>query len=120
MAMRRFRNNGKRSKYGNVKVTLDGIMFDSRKEAERYAELKMMEKAGVISNLQLQVKYPIIESYLNKVTGRWTQPTYYVADFVYIDEYGNQVIEDVKGYKTPEYRLKKKLMESKDLYIKET
>lgn len=87
---------GKR-KYGNIKTIVDGIKFDSKKEAKRYGELKLMEKAGEISVLRLQVKF-----ILSVCT--------YVADFVYYDKTKHLIVEDCKGVKTPVYRLKKKMM----------
>lgn len=90
-------------KYRAIPTLVDGIRFDSRKEAERYSMLRLLERNGEISNLQLQVSYPIIVSGQKICT--------YRADFVYADEVtGQVVVEDVKGMVTPVYRLKKKLM----------
>ena len=106
---------GKRnSKYHNKKVVIDGIKFDSTKEGNRYRELKLMLKAGEIYNLRLQVPYELVP----KVTGR--EPTTgrmvterrmtYVADFVYVDRRtGKEVVEDAKGFRTPEYKCKRKI-----------
>lgn len=102
----------KKNKYGNVKCELDGIMFDSKKERQRYAELLMMSKAGVIKELELQKSFTLQPAFRDK-HGHKHQPIRYVADFVYIDEQGNQVIEDVKSEGTRKnqlYRLKKKMM----------
>lgn len=97
----------KASKYRAVKTTVDGITFDSKREADRYSELKIMQKAGVIRDLRLQVKFPFFTDSI-----RPTKPTFnYVADFVYISG-DHEVIEDCKGFKTPVYRLKKKLIET--------
>lgn len=93
----------KRSKYGAKKTIVDGITFDSMAEAARYGALKIIEAAGLISDLRLQVRYDIT------VNGR--KVCRYVADFVYIEN-GKEVVEDVKGMKTPVYNLKKKLMEA--------
>lgn len=90
-----------RAKYRNKKTVVDGIKFDSQREATRYSVLKIMQAAGVISDLRLQVPYVI------NVNG--LKVCKYVADFVYIDK-GHEVVEDVKGMKTPTYNLKKKLM----------
>jgi len=91
-----------RSKFKNKKVTLEcGTKFDSRKEARRYKEIKLLERAGVVKDLQLQVPFQI------EVNGM--SICKYVADFAYNEE-GAQVVEDTKGFLTPEYKLKKKLM----------
>ena len=103
-------NYTKQNKYHNKKVIYDGIKFDSTKEKNRYIGLKQLEKLGVIQNLQRQVKYELQPSFkLNKKTIRSIT---YVADFVYIQD-GVEVIEDVKGMRTKEYLLKKKLFEYK-------
>ena len=101
--------NGKKSKYGSNKIVVDGIKFDSVKEATRWQELKILEKAGEVSNLQRQVKYEVlpVQRDKGKVLER---PVYYIADFVYTDTDGNTVCEDTKGYKTKEYIIKRKLM----------
>lgn len=93
----------KRSKYGNKKVIVDGIKFDSKREAQRYGALQLMLKAGLISNLRLQVPY--------QITVNGMKVCKYVADFVYEDK-GVEIVEDVKGMKTPIYNLKKKLMKA--------
>lgn len=101
------------SKYNSRKTVIDGIKFDSVKEANRYAELKLMERAGLISHLQRQVKFELIPK-----CGKERSSTY-IADFVY-QENGSTVVEDVKGVKTPEYILKRKLMNwVHDIQIKE-
>lgn len=104
------------SKYHNQKT--DG--FDSKKERDRYFELKLMERAGQISNLRRQVRFTIIPKqfdYRGKVLFR---ERYYVADFVYIQN-GRQIVEDTKGYRTDVYRMKKALMyERHGILIKET
>ena len=85
------------SKYGSRKVTVDGVTFDSRKEYFRWHELSLLEKSGVISQLQRQVRFELIPS--QKVDGKVVErPVHYVADFVY-KENGHTVVEDVKGYK---------------------
>ena len=96
------------NKYHNVKTVVNGIKFDSRKEAERYNELKMLERCGVISNLELQKKFEICpKKYANK------RARYYVADFVYVEN-GQKVIEDTKSFITKKnavYSLKKALVQ---------
>ena len=92
------------SKYGSVKtVTTDGIKHDSIKEANRWCELKLLERAGVIQDLQRQVKYELIP----KQEGE--RAVYYIADFVYTEN-GKKVVEDVKGMRTKEYKIKQKMM----------
>ncbi len=98
------------NKYRSKKTVVDGITFDSRLEARRYQELKLMERAGEIFGLQLQVKYVLIPSQKldNKVVERAVT---YVADFVYtLKSSGESVVEDTKGMKTKEYIIKRKLM----------
>lgn len=89
-------------KYSNRKTKLDGICFDSKKEAERYAELNLLQKSGAISNLRLQVPFELLPKTKDERSVK------YIADFVY--QTGEQtVVEDVKGYRTREYILKRKL-----------
>jgi hypothetical protein len=91
----------RKSKYGNVKTRVDGILFDSKKEAKRYLELKTLEKAGLIRGLVLQ--YPVQVVANDKVMFKW------IADFVYYE--GNErIFEDVKGVRTNVYRLKAKIL----------
>ena len=98
------------TKYHNIKKTVDGIKFDSKAEAERYVELKLMQRAGHISGLQLQPEFELIPRY--KKNGKTVRKTVYIADFMYTDNYTDEtVIEDVKGVKTAVYKLKKKLFE---------
>lgn len=96
------------TKYHNIPTTIDGIRFDSRKEANRFYQLRLMERAGEISNLRRQVEYELIPAQKTPA-GRAVRPVKYVADFVY-DDHGKTVVEDVKGVKTPEFKLKSKLM----------
>lgn len=112
-----------RNKYHNKKVFLDGITFDSVKEARRYSELILLEKAGKISNLQRQWKYVLIPSQYAEVDGKRKcieRECTYVADFVYLQD-GEIIVEDTKGFRTPEYKIKRKLMLFlKGIRIKET
>lgn len=108
------------SKYHNTQCSLDGIRFDSIKEMNRYAELKIMEKGGVIKNLRLQVPYTLIPAEKDDRGKTRERAVKYVADFVY-EEDGKTVVEDVKGVKTSVYKIKRRLM--KYIYgieIKET
>jgi hypothetical protein len=89
------------SKYFARRVIVDGNKFHSKKEAKRYGELKILEKAGKITNLRLQVRYKIVVQ------------SVYVADFVYDDlDRDSHIVEDAKGYRTREYLRKKKLMKA--------
>lgn len=98
------------SKYGNKKVTINGITFDSQAEAERYEELLWLDKAGTIEGLKRQVPFEIIPALVLPDGTKWSK-TEYVADFRYYDHDKHQwVTEDVKGYKTDVYKLKRKLM----------
>lgn len=106
------------SKYHAKKATVDGITFDSRKEADRYLTLKAMEEEGSIRDLRRQVRYELVPAF--DVDGRHYRPVFYVADFVYVED-GKEVVEDVKGMKTDVYRLKSKLFARRyGMGIKET
>lgn len=94
------------SKYHAKKTTVDGITFDSRKEADRYLTLKAMEEEGLIRDLRRQVRYELVPAF--DVDGRHYRPVCYIADFVYRED-GREVVEDVKGMVTDVYRLKSKL-----------
>lgn len=110
----------KESKYHSKKVKVDGIEFDSKKEAKRYQELKILKSAGVIECLELQKVFELQPSF--KKNGKTYRKITYKADFSYFDnEKGKYIIEDVKGFKTEVYKLKKKMFEYKfkDIEIKE-
>ena len=93
------------AKYNNIKTTINGHKFDSKKEANRYLELREMEIRGEISELELQVKYPL--------TANGKIVCSYICDFRYVMKgVITYTIEDVKGVKTPLYRLKNKLMKA--------
>jgi len=97
----------KRSKYGNVKTVVDGITFDSKKEAQYYSDLKWREKAGQVDDIQLQPVFPVSINGIKVFT--------YRADFSYVDVSGKtprEVVVDVKGVKTSLYRVKKKCVEA--------
>jgi len=95
---------GRAPKYRNRKTVVDGVTFDSAKEARRYGELKILQRAGQISGLHLQPSFPIVINGVKTCT--------YKADFGYINKSGASVVEDVKGFKTPIYNLKKRLMKA--------
>ncbi len=92
------------AKYNNIKVQIDEFVFDSQKEAKRYTELNLLQRAGKISELQLQVRFEIIPKQEEE------RACYYVADFVYVEN-GKKIAEDVKSSatKTAAYIIKKKL-----------
>lgn len=94
------------NKYGakKIKDPATGFVFDSKAEFIRWCELRFMERAGKISDLQRQVKYELIP----KQKGE--RACTYLADFVYKDSDGNTVVEDTKGVRTDAYRIKRKLM----------
>ena len=89
------------SKYRAIRTEIDGITFASKKEAARYQELRMLERAGYISGLELQPRFPL---HINGV-----KVCDYVADFGYLARDQKPVVEDVKGMKTSVYRLKYKM-----------
>lgn len=116
------------TKYKNKKVEVDGILFDSKKEAARYVELKLLEQQGKITNLQIQktyelipAQYEIFERYgkrgqrLKDGKRLLERPLSYIADFVY-EQDGKMIVEDVKGYRDPssagyaKFVVKRKLM----------
>lgn len=102
------------NKYHNKPVTVDNIRFDSVKEANRYKELMLLQKAGKIKYLELQRVFELIPAQYGEVDGKkkcLERACDYKADFYYLDvETGQWICEDTKGYKTPEYIIKRKLM----------
>ena len=113
------------SKYCSKKVRYNGIDFDSKKEMQRYCELKLLEKAGVISSLELQKVFELVPAQYETSAELYTKgknkgerkkgkciekAVTYKADFTYIDQNGYTVVEDTKGFKTKDYIIKRKLM----------
>lgn len=97
-----------KSKYGNRKIFVDGIVFDSRREAARWQELKLLERAGGITELERQVSYTLIPP--QRIGKRVAERAVtYIADFRY-RENGETVVEDAKGMRTRDYIIKRKLM----------
>lgn len=92
-----------RSKYRSIKTVVDNITFASKKEALRYQDLKLLQKAKVINSLVLQPVFTIA------INGQ--KICDYIADFSYVED-GKLIVEDVKGVKTPVYKLKKKLVKA--------
>lgn len=103
------------NKYHNDKVEVQGVKFVSKKEARRWAELRLLERGKKISDLQRQVKFELIPTQRDGEGKVIERAVNYIADFMYYDvEKGKIVVEDTKGFKTPEYIIKRKLM----LYIR--
>lgn len=99
-----------RRKYANEPTTVDGIRFDSKAEAKRYFELRILEKAGVISGLQRQVRYVLVPKQA-RPSGGIEREKAYVSDFVYVEKAtGRTVVEDVKGAEPAVWGLKRALM----------
>ena len=99
------------NKYGNKKVTVDGIKFDSVHEARTYVQLKTLQRGNVISDLRLQVPFELQPKF--ELNGKTVRAIKYVADFVFVNEKGETEVWDAKGVKTKEYLLKKKMFEYK-------
>ena len=112
----------KKSKYKAIKTCVNGIEFDSRREARRYQELLLLERGKAISNLMLQVKFVLIPAQYEEVERYGKngnklkshrrlveKEVSYIADFVYW-EGGKLIVEDTKGFKTKDYIIKRKLM----------
>lgn len=119
---------GRRTKYGNKKVCVNGIQFDSKHEAEHYILLANLEKHGKIHDLQLQKKYILVPAQYEESAETYSKGIHkgekkkgklierecaYLADFDYYDSLGRHIVEDAKGMRTKEYIIKRKLM----LYI---
>ena len=118
----------KPSKYHNKKIIVDGKVFDSKKEYLRYKELELLERAGKIQNLNRQVEYLLIPAQFGIVVDEngthkrvcLERACYYKADFTYTED-GKFVVEDSKGFRTPDYKIKRKLMlHLHNIRIKET
>lgn len=99
------------------KTVVDGKTFASRKEARRYAELKLLDREGHIEKLRCQVRYELQEGFRDR-DGRWVRPITYIADFEY-REGGRKIIEDVKGRKEEVFRIKWKMLQRKFLEQKD-
>ena len=106
-------DEGKKSKYGSRKTIVDGITFHSKKEAMRYCELKILERAGSIKELQRQVTFEIHPQFVTE-EGVTVKKSCYIADFVYFDmKLRKMVIEDTKGFCTKEFLKKWKQMQER-------
>lgn len=101
-----------RSKYHSKKVIIDGIKFDSKREGEYYQKLKILEKQGLIKDLELQKEYLLQDKFI--INGKTRRKITYRADFSYVSTEDDKLhVVDVKGFKTELYKLKKKLFEYK-------
>ena len=98
----------KESKYHSNKTEVDGIMFDSLKEANYYCELKILVKANTIQGFELQPKLELQPAF--EWCGQKIKAIYYKADFKVTDNYGHEYYVDTKGFKTKEYLIKKKML----------
>lgn len=99
------------SKYHAKKIKWNGYTFDSKKEFNRYQELLLLQRAGRVKNLERQVKIPLLPSQKDENGKVIERAVTYIADFVYFDtEQNKTIVEDVKGMKTPEYILKRKML----------
>lgn len=112
-----FRKSGKKNKYKNEPIVIDGHKFPSKKEAGRYCQLRLLEKSGEITNLQMQIPFELQPHFRHN--GKMIRAIIYIADFVYFDKNGRMHIEDTKGFKTDVYELKKKIMLFKGYEIEE-
>lgn len=109
---------GKKHKYAAERTEAFGLTFPSKKEARRYGTLRQLQLAGEVKNLKCQVRIPLIGRDGPLKTERGRQICY-VADFTY-SERGSEIVEDAKGFKTPEYILKKAILKSMGIEIRET
>lgn len=116
----------KKSKYGAKKITRDGVTYDSLKEYRRFCELSLLEKSGDITELRRQVTFPLIPTQCEEPCAVYKKgknkgepkqgrvlerEVNYIADFVYTNSLtGEVIVEDVKGFKTKDYILKRKMM----------
>jgi hypothetical protein len=117
--MSKFLGVDRMNKYRNKKVVRNGITYDSKKEADRHAVLRLLERAGKIRDLQRQVKFVLIPAQYEpdsvglrggvKKGKLIERECSYIADFVY-EENGKKVVEDTKGFRTADYKIKRKLM----------
>ena len=114
----------KKSKFHNEPVTVDGIRFDGKNEMRRFNFLKLMEKAGEISNLRYHVKYTLFPKGTVEIRRlpngtemelkRYNREHWYEADFVYVTKDGKEIVEDFKGFETDTFKEKRDIL--KKLY----
>lgn len=99
------------NKYNAKKVEINGVQWDSKHEARDGAKLQQLASAGIISNLQRQVRFVLQEGYRNN-QGKAIRPICYIADFVY-ERDGQKYVQDSKGVRTEVYKIKRKLFEKR-------
>lgn len=104
----------RRAKYAAIRTTIDGVVFDSKREAHRYGHLRYLEKAGDIARLELQPVFPLfVAPFARLDLAEIVGVGKYVADFRYLDQRtGEVIVEDVKGVRTATYKLKKRIVEA--------
>ena len=112
-----WKNFNKKSKYHNEPVTVDGVRYDSKNEMRRFNFLKLMEKAGEISNLRYHVKYTLFPKGTVEIRRlpdgtemelkRYDREHWYEADFVYVTKDGKEIVEDFKGFETDTFKEKR-------------
>jgi hypothetical protein len=110
---------GRKRVQGAKRVTVDGITFDSKREAARWSELKLLERAGKITDLRRQVPFPLFgrDDPILTPTGRKMK---YIADFVYYDPFLKaEVVEDAKGWATDVYKIKKAILQAQGVEVRE-
>ncbi|MBY0024520.1 DUF1064 domain-containing protein [Paenibacillus polymyxa] len=100
----------KTNKYNAKKTIIDGIEFDSKTEAKRYGELKILERGGIISGLTLQPRFTVFEPFTKH--GKKRRAITYKADFMYQED-GKTIVEDVKGFAARDFPLRRKLFDGK-------
>ena len=102
----------KQNKYRNKEISIAGQIFQSKLEAKRYKQLALLEKAGEIKDLKMQVKYELQEAFTKN--GKTYRKIEYIADFVYYDnKLKKTIVEDTKGIKTDVFKIKQKMFEKK-------
>lgn len=101
------------SRYGAHKCEINGIIFDSVLEGMYYAYLLDLKRQKYIKKIERQVTYVLLEGFTHKITGKKVRPITYIADYVITDDENNELVVDVKGKKTPEFRLKEKMFLAK-------
>lgn len=112
------KSSKKPSKYNSKKTEIDGIIFDSQKEANYYCQLKIMRAAGEIRDFALQPKYELQESF--EKHGKKIKTITYIADFLVVHSDGSTEIIDVKGFETKDFKIKKKMFEYRYCNLKLT
>lgn len=111
------------SKYRNVEIDLDGKRFDSKREAVRYGELKMLQSGGFVRNLETQFSFQLLGAGDKPLLYDNGREMRYIADFVYEEKQDDgsweKVVEDVKGYRTTAYKIKRAIMRGMGIHIRE-